>query len=210
MIRIGVFARIGQVSIDALRHYDRVGLLKPTQVDDATGYRLYTIEQLPRLHRILAFKDMGLPLEQIAALLDGGVSADEMRGMLRLRQAQLRELLDATSAQLAQLDARLIELERENEMSTYEVLLKTIEPALVAGRRFILKENKGESLEDLGLAFDETRDYVQARNAQAGPPIAVWYTPINQEVDHDVEAAFPVTTAIDASEHIQVHTLPAE
>ncbi|HTK05661.1 MAG TPA: MerR family DNA-binding transcriptional regulator, partial [Ktedonobacteraceae bacterium] len=57
LLKIGEFARVGQVSIVTLRHYDQYGLLKPNALDPETGYRYYSLEQLPRLNRILALKD---------------------------------------------------------------------------------------------------------------------------------------------------------
>lgn len=52
-------------------------------------YRYYTADQLGRLNRILAPKDLGLTLEQVARMLDDKVSTDEIRGMLMLRKAEL-------------------------------------------------------------------------------------------------------------------------
>ena len=57
-------------------------------LDSATGYRYYSARQLSQLHRILALKDFGFTLEQIAQALDEGITAEQMRGMLLLRQAQ--------------------------------------------------------------------------------------------------------------------------
>ena len=65
MIRIGDFARLSQVSIVTLRHYDEFGLLKPVAVDPATGYRYYSVGQLPRLNRILSLKDLGFSLKPL-------------------------------------------------------------------------------------------------------------------------------------------------
>ena len=62
MIKIGDFSRICQLSVKTLRYYDEVGLLKPVEVDRFTGYRYYSADQLPRLNRILALKDLGLSL----------------------------------------------------------------------------------------------------------------------------------------------------
>jgi len=70
MLKIGDLSKLSQVSVKTLRYYDEVGLLNPSQVDRFTGYRYYSIEQIPRLNRILAFKDLGFSLEQIARLLD--------------------------------------------------------------------------------------------------------------------------------------------
>ena len=59
MFTIGEFARLGQVSPRMLRHYDETGLLRPTRVDPQTGYRLYDVGELGRLHRLLALRDLG-------------------------------------------------------------------------------------------------------------------------------------------------------
>lgn len=66
MFKIGDFSRFSRVSVKTLRYYDEVGLLKPAKVDRFTGYRYYSAEQLPRLNRILALKDLGLPLEEVS------------------------------------------------------------------------------------------------------------------------------------------------
>src|SRR5579862_8956297 len=91
MFKIGDFSKLSQVSMKTLRFYDQLGLLKPTHVDDFTGYRYYTADQLPRLNRILAFKDLGFTLEQIGPLLEEGIPAAQIRGMLRLKQAEIQQ-----------------------------------------------------------------------------------------------------------------------
>jgi DNA-binding transcriptional MerR regulator len=59
MLKIGDFSRLGQVTVKTLRHYGQLGLLKPAWIDRYTGYRYYSLEQLPRLNRILALKELG-------------------------------------------------------------------------------------------------------------------------------------------------------
>lgn len=73
MLKIGEFSALAQVSIRTLRHYDEVGLLKPLHVEAESGYRYYSVSQLPRLHRILALRDLGFPLDRITAALEEGV-----------------------------------------------------------------------------------------------------------------------------------------
>jgi DNA-binding transcriptional MerR regulator len=80
VFRIGDFSRLSLVSVKALRYYDELGLLKPARVDEFTGYRYYAASQLTRLNRVLALKDMGLSLEQIALLLDKEPTPDQIRG----------------------------------------------------------------------------------------------------------------------------------
>ncbi|MGN9845661.1 MerR family transcriptional regulator [Nonomuraea sp. H19] len=70
MWRIGQLARMAGVSERTLRHYDKIGLLFPAAVDRATGYRWYGVAELSRLERIRALQRLGLPLRQIADLLD--------------------------------------------------------------------------------------------------------------------------------------------
>jgi len=79
MLKIGDFSRLSQVSVKTLRYYDEVGLLKPTQVDQVSGYRYYSVAQLRQLHRILALRDLGFSLEQIAHVLDGEPSIEALK-----------------------------------------------------------------------------------------------------------------------------------
>ena len=64
MFNIGDFARHGRVSVRMLRHYDAIGLLLPAHVDQVTGYRSYAAQQLSRLNRIVALKDLGFTLSR--------------------------------------------------------------------------------------------------------------------------------------------------
>jgi DNA-binding transcriptional MerR regulator len=107
MLKIGEFARIGQVSIATLRHYDQCGLLKPNELDPDTGYRYYSFDQLARLNRILALKELGFPLEQIAHLLEEHLSLEQLRGMFTLKQAQTQQLIDIEQSRLTRIAARL-------------------------------------------------------------------------------------------------------
>ncbi|MEU2360743.1 MerR family transcriptional regulator [Streptomyces noursei] len=132
MFSIGDFARYGRVSARMLRHYDAIGLLPPARTDPVTGYRSYAAAQLARLNRIIALKDLGFSLQQVAAILDEQVGAAELRGMLRLRRAELAVARDAAEARLGQVEARLRTIESEGHMSADDVVLKHTEPVLLA------------------------------------------------------------------------------
>ncbi|HCI80951.1 MAG TPA: MerR family transcriptional regulator [Ktedonobacter sp.] len=128
MLKIRDFARLAEVSMPTLRYYDEIGLLKPIHVDPETGYRFYTMDQLPYLHRILALKELGLGLTQIARILDEGVSPEALQGMLRLRQAQLQQHVQTEQEQIMRIEARLRSLEQGNGLPNYEVVLKAVKP----------------------------------------------------------------------------------
>ncbi|MGW0808414.1 MerR family transcriptional regulator [Nonomuraea sp. NPDC002799] len=70
MWRIGQLARMAGVSERTLRHYDQIGLLTPAAVDRTSRYRWYGVAELSRLERIRGMRRLGLPLRQIADLLD--------------------------------------------------------------------------------------------------------------------------------------------
>src|SRR5688572_31217498 len=121
MIKIGDFSKLVQVPIATLRYYDQVGLLKPLEVDKFTGYRSYSADQLPRLHRILALKGLGFSLEQIGAVLDEGLSPEQMRGMLRLRRAQIGQQIAGMQSQLTEVEVRLRQIERGGQVVPYDI-----------------------------------------------------------------------------------------
>ena len=127
MLRISDFAQLTRVSPKALRHYDRLGLLKPDKVDNNSQYRYYSAAQLPRLNRILVFKELGFSLEEIGRLLTENISLEEIRGMLHLKRSQIEQRLQQDRDRLIRVETRLQELEQEKTMSDYDVLLKTVE-----------------------------------------------------------------------------------
>ena len=132
MFTIGDFARHGRVSVRMLRHYDATGLLRPARTDPASGYRFYEASQLARLNRIIALKDLGFTLDQVRTLLDEQVSTEQLRGMLRLRQAELQSALAADRFRLTQVEARLRIIEMEGAMPAQDVQVKKIPAVRVA------------------------------------------------------------------------------
>ena len=135
MLRIGEFSRIGQVTVKTLRFYDAMGLLEPHKIDPINGYRYYGFDQLPRLNRILALKGLGLTLEQIKLLLNDDLPAEQLRGMLRLKQVEIQQKMDQEKERLARVEARLKMIEQENKMPNYEIVIKEINPIQVASIR---------------------------------------------------------------------------
>lgn len=132
MYRIGEFARIGRVSVKTLRFYDQIGLLKPITTHARTGYRLYSPDQFGQLNRILALKDLGFSLEEIARTLREGLKPAELRGMLRMKQMEILSQLARGQDLLAQVEARLELIEDETRKLKQEVRVKSLESMRVA------------------------------------------------------------------------------
>jgi DNA-binding transcriptional MerR regulator len=208
MIRIGDFARLGQVSIVTLRHYDEIGLLKPVRVDSFTGYRYYSVAQLPRLNRILALKDLGFSLEQIEQVLNGGLTLDQLRGMLMLKHAELEQHLTDEQARLTRIAARLRQIELEDQMSMYDVVLKTVAPMTIVSRRVTIPTND-QVPQYLNPAFGEVWDYMKQQNVKpTGTHFAIWHQSADVLANEDAEAAVPVDRALPGTDRVKVYELP--
>ena len=125
MLKIGEFSKLSRVSIRMLRHYDDIGLLKPAETDNFTGYRYYREDQLFIIGRITALKDMGFALADIIRILEVQDDKDKMDAFLSERQKELKELSQETEYKLMLLDTARRRLREEQEMK-YDVTIKTI------------------------------------------------------------------------------------
>lgn len=90
------FAALAGVTVRALHHYDRIGLLQPQR--SASGYRLYGNRELERLEQIVALRFIGVPLKQMRPLLDGRVLADALPRQRVVLQEKRRILDEAIRA----------------------------------------------------------------------------------------------------------------
>jgi len=210
MLSIGEFARLGQVSPRMLRHYDEIGLLQPDWVDPATGYRSYTVAQLSRLHRLLALRDLGFRLEQIGGLLDEEPPIDQLRGMLRIRQAQIEQTVAEEQARLRRVDAHLGALERSTVMPTPNIVIKTTEPLRIAETS---ATSAGFGHENLGPLFGRVLPEVLTHLDRAAirPGICVaWYEEPNDDGSVVVHAGFELgDQAFSDTDSVRVEELPA-
>ena len=204
-LRIGEFSRLARVSVKALRHYDRLGLLKPARTDSLTGYRYYSSEQLAQLNSILALKELGLSLEQISRLLNEGLSPAQIRAILELRRGETKRTLKVEQERLARLEARIRQMDREDSvLGRYEVVLKAVGAQRVASVRDVLP-----TYSYIGRLFDELRDYAERHGLGATYWISVWHDEEYRESDVDGEAAFATEDPLPEDERVREGELPA-
>ncbi len=130
MFRVQQFAKLAHVTVRTLHHYDRIGLLSPTH-RSASGYRLYRMEDLAQLERVLVLRYLGLSLREIADLLAAGGSATKHTlpatlarqiTVLRERRADIDRVLNAVER--AQLQAHHT---TEPDWALYQTILKEIQ-----------------------------------------------------------------------------------
>jgi DNA-binding transcriptional MerR regulator len=205
MFKIGEFSRLSRVSVRMLRHYDQLGLLKPSQTDRLTNYRYYSADQLPRLNRILALQDLGFTLEQIAGLIHENLRVEELRGMLKLKRAEVQQDIVEQESRLARLEARLRQMDGELGHSSYDVILREVGPQLVATRRAVVPDDDG-----LQAMFHELETYVADHDeARADkPPFTIYHDAEYRDEDIDAEVAIPLKFSITSGDLIHVAELP--
>jgi len=207
VFRIGEFSRFSHVTVKALRYYDKIGLLKPAEVDRFTSYRYYSATQLPRLNRILALKGLGLSLDQIAQLLKDNLSPEQIRGMLRLKQAEIRQQVQEEQARLARVERRLRYIEQEDKMPTYDVVIKKVNSQRVAAVRGVIP-----SYGEQGQLWDELCAYLaQHKLKSVGSCFTLYYDEGYKERDVDAEVCEPVPAdaPLPSQERVKVYELPA-
>lgn len=208
MLSIGEFARLGQVSPRMLRHYDQLGLLKPEWVDVETGYRSYGVHQLAGLHRLLALRDLGFTLEQIGGVLDGEPPLEQLRGMLRLRRAQIEQTVADEQDRLRRVEAHLRAIEG-SIVDTQDVVIKHTQPLRVVEAR-----GTAAALDPahIGPLFGELTPKLIGHLDQAGaqPGLLVgYYDDPDEDGSVGVHVAYEIgDQAVPADEGIEIRELP--
>lgn len=207
MLRIGEFAKLCRVSVRTLRFYEECGLLRPSRVDDFTGYRYYAASLLPRVSRILALRDLGLSLEQIAVVVGSGrLPLSVLQEMLAEKRAELARHVAVEQARLCRVEAWL-QLIEEGKMSDYKIVLKAAEPQLVASQRRVIAR-----MADLNVVLPQMFNeiYAQVGEVGSGPAGELWHdTKVFDGTDMDVETYVPISAAVPVTDALTVKTLPA-
>jgi DNA-binding transcriptional MerR regulator len=210
MFSIGEFARHGRVSVRMLRHYDAIGLLRPASVDAASGYRFYQAGQLAELNRIIALKDLGFTLQQVQAILAEQVSAAELRGMLKLRRAEIHAHIETETARLARVEARLLSIEDEARVPVDGVVVKRLAPVRVGELTSTAAGYEPEAITPvIQPLYDELWCLiVSAGVSAAGPAIAYYEDAPAGDGAIVVHAAVPVVAELGVDYGFTIVDLP--
>lgn len=194
MFRIGEFSKIAQVPASLLRYYDDIGLFCPINSDKDTRYRYYSVQQLSRLNRILALKDLGLSLEQVKRLLEDEVSPDEIRGMLALKKAQIEQTIQTEAARLRAVESRLQQLECKGQFQDDDVVLKSL-PA----QPFLSLRDTFRNLEETLLMISQMNRLVskQVKAKYLARFAAVIHSELYEDSNWDLEFGFLLNQNLD-------------
>jgi effector-binding domain-containing protein len=205
MLKIGDFSKFSRVSVKALRYYDEIGLLKPVKVDELSGYRYYTAEQLPTLNRIVQLKELGLSLQEIGTLIKDSLPAQQLIELLKAKREEALARLYEEETRLRGVEEWLRRAEKEEMMSEVEATIRRVEPIKVASVRGVLPKYS-----DVSRLYGELFGYLGRKRVQpAGPSMAIYHDEEYKETDADVEAAVPIKGDPASSDRVKVHDLPA-
>jgi DNA-binding transcriptional MerR regulator len=197
VLKIGEFSAVCGVSTKRLRYYDEIGLFRPAWTDPASGYRFYSPAQLPELHQVVALRDLGVGLAEVADLVAGGV---DLSTVLRRRRDELEAERVALQRRLAAIH---VALDLDVHGDPIGVVTRRVEAQLVASLSAVL--DPGDELEPL---FDEIEAHVRDHDARAArPPALIVHHRTGPRAR--VEIVVPVTRPVPETGRVTNRTLDA-
>ena len=171
MYQIGEFSKICQVTVKTLRYYDRIGILKPSEVDRFTGYRYYDRVQLERMLFIQKLKRYGFSLEEIQPLLS--CDNDTFCQTLRQQREKLKWQQMELGMILQELTLHLQNLERTDDVMNlsngYEIKMTQTRPLAVFSCR------KRMSVDDFGRYYGTLYERVAREGMTPGGVVGAMY-----------------------------------
>jgi DNA-binding transcriptional MerR regulator/effector-binding domain-containing protein len=199
---IGEFSQVTGLSVKTLRFYHEKGILLPSSVDEATGYRSYDTTKVEKARVIMRLRQMEFSIEDIAAVL--GECSDEadilnylerQKNVLQQRIQEDRDIVRSLNEIISREKAARQILEAGN----FAVEEKTFEPMLIAGIRM-----KGK-YSDCGVGFARLGKAVG--RYICGKPLNLYYDGEYRDGDADFEPCFPIRKEV-AVDGVSVRTLP--
>ena len=194
MFSIGEFSKLCMVTTKTLRHYDSIGLLKPSYLNEQNGYRYYSTTQLTDMMFILRLKEYGFSLVEIAMLLPSGKDAlQEQLQQKLLSQKQIlleqRDLLERMEKDINTLKKGKDIMEMKPEVTIVET--KPLE---------ILSARDTIAIKDFGLLFSKLYGKIgQTGAVPTGAPIAIYHCEDFDPQSSDVEVGLPIAQPVDGS-----------
>lgn len=182
MLRIGEFARLANVSIKLVRHYDEIGLLPAHAIDAVTKYRYYSVTQLARLNQLLVYRSLGFSLKEVRRLLGAEQSPEQLRDMLLQRRRSLRAKISAERAQLDEVEARIAQIDRDGSQRFHETTIRSMAAAVAVSLR-----RKCASYDDVSDMLQYLRTTLPARSSVIGQG-AIWHRCLGSADSIDCEA----------------------
>lgn len=182
MFRIGEFSKLTQVSVRMLRYYDETGLLKPAEIDTWTGYRMYSVEQIPTLNKIIYLRDSGFNVSEIAMALscDDNTLTIEL---LEKKQCEIKKNMQLEQEKLMKIETAKQELLNGKNEIHYNVSIKSIPSYYVLSLRKVIPNYYAE-----GELWKELSDFAKESNIDLSEDtFSIYHDEDYREENVDVE-----------------------
>ncbi|GMA97989.1 MerR family transcriptional regulator [Pelosinus sp. IPA-1] len=190
MLSIGEFSKICGVTTRTLRHYDTIGLIKPTHINPDTGYRFYEVSQIRQLLLINRLKGYHFSLEEIAAMVSmydnhyilNQITSKKNEIQLKIEHYKLLE---------NQLKFDILNLERGVDIMSF---IDDIEVTLVETKpQHILYSRQLMSVDDYCKYIGKLFELAHSSGMQfAGAPMSIYHDKEFDPANNDTEVALPV------------------
>jgi DNA-binding transcriptional MerR regulator/effector-binding domain-containing protein len=199
---IGEFSQITGLSVKTLRFYHEKGILAPSSVDEATGYRFYDASKIEKARVIMQLRQMEFSIEDIAAVLSECNDESDILNYLERQKNVLQQRIQEDRDIVRSLD-KIISNEKSAkqllEEGNFAIAEKNIEPMLVAGIRMKGKYSDcGRGFGQLGKAIGR---YI------CGKAFCLYYDGEYRETDADFEPCFPIRKEV-VVDGDSIRTLP--
>jgi DNA-binding transcriptional MerR regulator len=176
--RIGEFAKLAGVTVRALHHYDRIGLLKPQR--GSSGFRLYRLEDLERLEQIAALKFLGIPLQEIRLLLKHGpLTLVDSLHVQREALAEKRKLIDRAVVAIEAAE-KVIQSGQSTDASILRKIIEAID--MQPQENFMRKYYTDQAWLDRERIVQETPLEIRKKNLEAWRQL---FAEIEADIDLD-------------------------
>ncbi|MGO4788515.1 MerR family transcriptional regulator [Paenibacillus sp. 2KB_20] len=205
MMKISAFAKVSGISIKTLRYYDELGILKPAHVDEQSGYRYYSEEQLLTVKRIAAYKEQGFTLEQLKPFFEEDIGTDVVKNKLVDKMTELQHAMQTLQLQLDEVNSRMSRLEpSEAGDPTGPIRIREVP----SQRAVSIRDQVPRS--QLCLLLDEITKYATSYGEpEVSQLIILWHDDGSGNADvADIEIAIPITGDIPANGRVRVDFLP--
>jgi DNA-binding transcriptional MerR regulator len=190
LLTIGAFAARARLSAKALRLYDRLGLLSPARVDEASGYRYYHADQAERARLVALLRQLDMPLARIAEVVeaDGPEAADRLAAYwadVEARVAGQRTLAEYLRGRLS---GRSSEMYGKFVVETVDVP----EQVVITETRHTLAD---ELPAWIGASLGRLESAARECGGVAGAPFVIYHAEVSMESDGPAESCVPVADA---------------
>ncbi len=211
MFKIGEFSKLCGLSVETLYHYEDMKLLVPVRIDKFSGYRYYEAQQLITVNKIMALKDAGCSLAEIAQILEKEPAASILVELLTEKALSLEKALQMEIRRLERLHTNIFLLKNGGIPVMNEITVKSVEPILASSVRKSFNKSRFDA--ELETMWHDVNECITKSGGKRTIPCMMiyhtgWWN-LGADKQLDVEVVEPITSFIAGSETVMISTLPA-